>query len=370
MKLATILNISSALSAGVGLMLCAPAAAGTFSVSGPGASLVDGVGVYPSVLPTPFASSAVVISRSVTSITSVTITGLTHTWVGDLQFVLRSPSGRRTIVFCRPGLTSSTTSDGNSDDFLGGTYTFTSNPPATPILPATGDPLPGGYVQSFGDSGTGIWPNPSAGVFTTPFSNVSGGAGAWTLQCYDWRGGNVGSFSSWTLTGTDSNINSFCFGDGSGTQCPCGNNSPLGLGRGCENSNPLNDGAKLSAVDSSGNPGPSVSVTANDLHLKSEGMMPGTIFLIRQGTATVSGGLGAWSSLYDGLDCVGGTVVRLGRATTGAGTNTFFGVAGVAGLQAVAQTLYYQAEYRNAFALFCPSATWNTTNALQICWTP
>lgn len=364
MKLATMFNTSSALSASVGLMLCAHASAGTFSVSGPGASLVDGVGVYPGVLPTPSTSSTVVINRPVTSITTVTITGLTHTWAGDLQFVLKSPSGTRTTVFCRPGLTSST-SFGNSSDFLGGTYTFMS-PPGT-MLPIAGNPPPGTYVPNFGGTGTGAWPDGPV-VFNTNFSAVSGAGGTWTLESYDWGAGDVGSYTGWTLTGTDSGINAFCYGDGTGTPCPCSFQSGQ-AGRGCKNSKPGNPGCLLTAVNAVGGPNPSISVTTNDLGLKSEGMLSGSYCIFFQGTAAVNGGFGFVSPSYDGLECVGGTLIRLGRITTMGGTNTLHGVASQAGLAASAQTLFYQTVYRNK-AVFCTPATLNTSNGLQICWTP
>jgi hypothetical protein len=161
-------------------------------------------------------------------------------------------------------------------------------------------------------------------------------------------------------------ISSFCLGDGTGTPCPCGNSgSP---GRGCKNSKlsaPF--GALLTAVNSLGGPNPSVSVTANDLGLKCENMMAGSYTIFFQGTTSL--GNGNISPFYDGLECVGGTVLRLGRITTMGGTNTLNGVAGVAGLAAAAQTRHYQAAYRNAVA-FCTPATLNTSNALTVNWTP
>jgi len=160
----------------------------------------------------------------------------------------------------------------------------------------------------------------------------------------------------------------YCFGDGTGTPCPC----PLqsgGPGRGCKNSKPGNVGSLLTAVNSVGGPNPSVSVTANDLGLKAEGMLSGSFCIFFQGTAQVNSGFGSLSPNFDGIECVGGTIVRLGRITTMGGTNTLAGVAGVAGLAAVAQTKHYQTAYRNAI-LFCTPATLNTSNPLTVNWTP
>jgi hypothetical protein len=127
----------------------------------------------------------------------------------------------------------------------------------------------------------------------------------------------------------------------------------------------------LTAIHSTlGTEGPSTSVSANELGLKAEGMLAGSYTIFLQGTETVNGGLGeTLVADLDGLQCLGGTLVRLGRITTMGGTNTLAGVAGVAGLAASSQTLYYQAAYRNA-AAFCTPATLNTSNALWIHWKP
>jgi hypothetical protein len=83
----------------------------------------------------------------------------------------------------------------------------------------------------------------------------------------------------------------------------------------------------------------------------------------------VNGGLGeTLVPDLDGLQCVGGTLVRLGRITTMGGTNILAGVAGVAGL-AGAQTKHYQVVYRNSIN-FCTPATLNTSNGLTVHWTP
>ncbi len=347
----------------VGLVLAVPAAANNFSVSGGGGAVSDGGGTWNVALGTPSTSSTVNVGRNVTSITSVTITGLTHTWVGDVNFVLVAPGGQRHNIFSRPGLTSST-SFGNASDFLGGTYTFVAA--AAPALPAAGNPAPGSYIQNFGGSGTGAWTNVGL-IANTNLASISGSAGVWTLEARDWAAGDVGSFTGWTLSGVDesSPISAFCLGDGTGTQCPCTNGDP---GRGCKNSKPgAPFGALLTAVNAGGGPNPSVSVTANDLGLKCENMMAGSYTIFFQGTASL--GNGNISPFYDGLECVGGTIVRLGRITTMGGTNTLNGVAGVAGLSASAQTLHYQAAYRNSVA-FCTPATLNTSNALTVNWAP
>lgn len=168
-------------------------------------------------------------------------------------------------------------------------------------------------------------------------------------------------------------VTPFCYGDGTGTPCPCTNlptyDQSGAPGHGCKNSKPASTGCLLEAVNSIGGPNPSVSVTANDLGLKSTGMMAGSYCIFLQGSAVANGGLGVVTPAYDGILCIDGDLVRLGRITTMGGSNTLAGIAGVAGLSAVPQTLYYQTAYRNAVN-FCTPATLNTSNALAIGWTP
>src|SRR5690606_27479256 len=85
----------------------------------------------------------------------------------------------------------------------------------------------------------------------------------------------------------------FCFGDGSGTACPCGNSGAAG--RGCANSVDAS-GARLAASGAA-------SLTNDTLVLSGSGM-PNSSALYFQGTTQISAPFG------DGLRCAGGTVVR------------------------------------------------------------
>jgi hypothetical protein len=154
-------------------------------------------------------------------------------------------------------------------------------------------------------------------------------------------------------------IQAFCFGDGSGTACPCGNfGAP---GNGCANSlSPA--GAHLAAT---GTP----SLAADTLALVGTGMGNGAA-LFFQGTTQVNGGAGA--VFGDGLRCVGGTVVRLGtEANSGGasqyptGSNPPVSVRGM--ITAAGSVRHYQCWYRNA-AAFCTSDTFNLTNGLTVTW--
>jgi hypothetical protein len=90
----------------------------------------------------------------------------------------------------------------------------------------------------------------------------------------------------------------FCFGDGSGAPCPCGNTG--GPGKGCANS--FGAGAQLSA-------GGSNSVSADDLTFLCTGLIPHKSSMLFSGTLQENGGLGL--TLGDGLRCAGGSLSRI-----------------------------------------------------------
>jgi hypothetical protein len=154
----------------------------------------------------------------------------------------------------------------------------------------------------------------------------------------------------------------FCAGDGSGTACPCANNSVVGQGEGCLNS--LGLGSKLTT---SGNP----FLSADTLVL-SGANMPNSSALYFQGTSQQSGGAGA--VFGDGLRCAGGSVTRLGTTTNAGGTSTYPNAVDtirvhLKGAVASPGLRVYQCWYRNA-ASFCTSSTFNLSNGVQVLWAP
>jgi hypothetical protein len=152
-----------------------------------------------------------------------------------------------------------------------------------------------------------------------------------------------------------------CFGDGSGTACPCGNNSAVGAEEGCLNS--FAQGGKLVASGSS-------SVSADTLALQGS-QMPNSSALYFQGTSTISGGAGV--VFGDGLRCAGGSVTRLGTKANSGGASQYPAAGdpavSVRGNCAPGDVRTYQVWYRNA-AVFCTAATFNLTNGLTITWNP
>jgi len=165
--------------------------------------------------------------------------------------------------------------------------------------------------------------------------------------------GNAGA-SPWLLYVSGLPATPFCFGDGSGTACPCGNSGAAG--NGCSSS--LNgNGANLAA---SGVP----SVGADSLVLHGSGMS-NSAALYLQGTAPAAAPFG------DGLSCVGGTLVRLGTKGNVSGSSAYPLVGdppiSVSGACSAGDVRVYQCWYRNA-ANFCTPSTLNLTNGLRVLW--
>jgi hypothetical protein len=156
----------------------------------------------------------------------------------------------------------------------------------------------------------------------------------------------------------------FCFGDGSGTACPCGNG-----------------GARLAGCASSADPRGArlvgtgrASVGDDALTLLVNGLPATTMVAYFQGTAQIGGGAGV--AFGDGLRCVGGATLRLGARTSAAGLSSFgHTIAGDPSVSVAGQVpsgggvRHYQAYYRNA-ASFCTPATFNLTNGLSVTGSP
>jgi len=147
----------------------------------------------------------------------------------------------------------------------------------------------------------------------------------------------------------------YCFGDGSGTACPCGN---AGLaGNGCASSiNP--NGGNLA---SSG----AASISSDTLVLLGTGM-PSSSALYFQGTTQIATAFG------DGLRCASGTITRLGTKTNNGSGASQYPAPGdlsvsVRGGCAAGDVRNYQCWYRNA-ATFCTASTFNLTNGLNVTW--
>jgi hypothetical protein len=151
----------------------------------------------------------------------------------------------------------------------------------------------------------------------------------------------------------------FCFGDGTGTPCPCGNAGATG--NGCASS--VNaSGANLAASGSS-------SLTFDTLVLSGTGM-PDSSALYFQGTSRASGGNGALFG--DGLRCAAGSIVRLKTIVNASGASQYPEAGdpdvSLRGMITAPGTRTYQVWYRNA-AAFCTASTFNLSNGVLVTWT-
>jgi hypothetical protein len=182
------------------------------------------------------------------------------------------------------------------------------------------------------------------------------GNGRFDLATADYYGNTTTILLSCTSAGS-----SFCFGDGSGTACPCGNASPAGSASGCRSS--LGLGATLRASGTAS--------LAHDTIVLHGSEMTNSSALYYQGTTMVNGGAG--SMFGDGLRCAGGAIVRLGVRINVGGESMFPAPGGISvsvrGGVAGPGSRSYQVWYRNA-APFCMPSTFNLTNGLSIAWQP
>ncbi len=157
-------------------------------------------------------------------------------------------------------------------------------------------------------------------------------------------------------------VTAVCFGDGSGTPCPCGNSGAAG--RGCANS-----------VDAAGGllAATGLASVSSDSFLVAGSGMPVSSALYFQGTSLIAGGSG--QAFGDGLRCAGGTVVRLETKTNFGGGSQYpavgdppISVRGLIPLLGGARV--YQVWYRNSAPGFCTPAFYNLTNAIAATWIP
>jgi len=140
-----------------------------------------------------------------------------------------------------------------------------------------------------------------------------------------------------------------CFGDGTGTNCPCGNND--GPAAGCSNS--TGSGCGLTAQSTLGGT------------LDATNAIPGQPGLFFQGDVSIGGGNGI--VFGDGLRCCGTNVVRLGvRVPNAQGFASIDDVQNRGGAQA-GQTKCYQYWYRDPNNSPC-GLGFNLSNAVSITW--
>ncbi|MED6335809.1 MAG: lectin-like protein [Planctomycetota bacterium] len=149
----------------------------------------------------------------------------------------------------------------------------------------------------------------------------------------------------------------YCFGDGSGSVCPCGN--PGGTGEGCSNS--TGAGATILATGSS-------SVSADDLGFMAAQLLPFQPALLFSGDNAVNNGDGV--VFGDGLRCAGGAVKRLGVRNGDASGDASWGpgLAILGGWQP-GDTKRFQTWYRDPGGSPCGSG-FNLSHGLEVAFMP
>jgi hypothetical protein len=151
-----------------------------------------------------------------------------------------------------------------------------------------------GSTQSVG----GAWSGPPFVLGVTHSQhNVTVVGGLLSVEAISGPNGGSASVIGFQLLPGNS-ANSFCFGDGTGSSCPCGNSGAPGAG--CQNSS--GSGALLAAQGSA-------SVAIDNLSMSVSSAASGTPALLFAGTGQVNGGQGL--AFGDGLRCAGGQIQRL-----------------------------------------------------------
>jgi len=146
----------------------------------------------------------------------------------------------------------------------------------------------------------------------------------------------------------------YCFGDGTGDPCPCGNTG--GAGEGCANS--TGSGGLLVGTGS-------LSVTADDLGFDASGLLPGQGALLFVANNQLSG-------LYfgDGLRCAGGALKRLGVRIPNASGAAHWGPGlAAAGGWSAGDVRNFQLWYRDPVNSPC-SNEFNTSNGVNAVFVP
>ena len=369
------MKLRPALSGLLGVALCATATANNFSVSGPGGPIADcpdAPGAW-NLAPTwPVLNTTVSVTNPVTSITKVRLSGLQHTYRGDIHVFLTNPAGTRFNVVVRPGWTG--VGGGNTGNYLLGAYDFVESGGGS--IDQGGINIAPGTYNQFLNTGGGMWTSGSYPISNTPLSGITGPAGTWTLTIVDWWTADLGSITGWTLEGTDTTgtgtMVQACFpGTGGVIGCPCG--QPANPAGGCAN---FGSGATSGAVlNATGVP----SLAADTVVLSTTNHRPAGA--ITNVFFTGSGSLSSGVPHGAGVRCVGTSLKRLYTGQTSGGSLSRPGMgdptvsARSAALNvpiSAGQTRHYFNLYRdNQAAGPCgnTSSTVNVTNAGSITWT-
>lgn len=186
----------------------------------------------------------------------------------------------------------------------------------------------------------------------------------------------IGSFND-TTSGTGAFLieeifqpQHFCFGDGLGRPCKCGNDDTLNPGTGgCLNS--AGTGAVLSTNGE-------LSIATNDLQFALAGGPPTSFGVLLSGDNALGGGIGILGTPEsDGLRCIGGNLLRHGGRSFNASGTASWGTggapaAGIIGQSnfVIGQTRHFQVRYREDPAPGPCGFGTNTTQGITLIFAP
>ena len=139
-----------------------------------------------------------VVDAGTVSTVNLTLTGLSHTWAGDIIATLTGPGGLASIMRRTTDTTACTSTIGESTNLVG-TYRFIDGganlSAALGALPDAGVVASGDYAASDRTVGTTC----SAAVSLNTIFGGTLAAGAWSLSISDNAGADLGSLTSATL---------------------------------------------------------------------------------------------------------------------------------------------------------------------------
>lgn len=177
------------------------------SASGPGGAILD----PGATAPTPM-KSVINIGTGVVSVNSIVLTGIFHSFVGDLiAKVTHLPSNTTVTLFSRVGRLNTTHTTigspfGNGNDIgsstAPATLTFSTGQNLWQVAGASTAAIPTGtYAPS------GVWisgaTTATSVVQAQSLSSFNGlGAGGWSLDISDYGGGDTGRIAEWTINYT------------------------------------------------------------------------------------------------------------------------------------------------------------------------
>ena len=311
----------------------------------------------------PSQADVTLVARGTVSTNSISSGALANANPGDPVTMAWSVLTPGSVI--QPGQTANYTSDATSFVIdaggiaVGGTQGFT-------MLMANDNPVADGvyiFFTSFGPYSFEFEVGNGSGTFFDGI-DITQEAGVLDLSMissFNWAIHGGGSmfvdFIDLEIFAPGGNGTPFCFGDGTGAACPCGNTG--GAGEGCANSS----GSGATVVDTG-----SFSVSDDDLGFEASGLLPNQPALLFSGDDAIAGGNGI--AFGDGLRCAGTNVKRLGTVTPDGNGDASWGPGLAAtGGWGSGDTRRFQVWYRNPTGGPCGTG-FNLSQGVEVTFAP